>query len=696
MACPAPCAAPRAECGDALCRRAAATFSPSTSLEGEIACDDFVVEATGQARSYAACLTRVVELSGGVRASLAAVAATEERSHLGRRVEMLLDRRHHTGTRLLKARLAAIAGALMALAWIAAKTPLRVVQAMPQGAATSSVSEWMAARAVRLETPQYGHGFADMQPLKKIVGNARIVSLGEATHGTREFFQLKHRMLEFLASEMGFTLFSIEANMPEAYRLNDYVLTGRGDPARLLKGMYFWTWNTQEVLDMILWMREFNKSGRGRVEFTGFDMQTPTVALETVRDFAIKADPEYAAALRQASAQARDATSKGSAFGGATASFPVKPAAGKRARFSGYIKTERVTNGYAGLWWRVDGASGVLAFANLENRAPVGTTDWKRYELEIPIAADARNINFGALLSGDGTAWFDSLAVELDGVPYKDESAFDFDFESPSLKGFFSYGDGYRVRLDSDVVRSGKQSLQVKHVPAPQGESKPVDAGAAASTWKEVVRHFETGREAYRKKDLTAQEIEWAIQNARVVLQCLQMKANEVSRDRSMADNVAWILDQSPKAKIVLWAHNGHVSTAGYRGYEPMGASLRKMYGEQMVVFGFAFNQGSFQAIRQGKGLMDFTVPPAPAGSLDAMLAATGIPVLALDLRQAPESGPVAAWLSEPHKARSIGAVYSEDNPSGYMSDLTAPKSFDALLFVEKTTAARKNAERTP
>src|SRR6266567_4330775 len=313
-----------------------------------------------------------------------------------------------------------------------------------------------------------------------------------------------------------------------------------------------------------------------------------------------------------------------------------------------------------------------------------GGPSLRKSGLEIPIAADARNINFGALLSGDGTAWFDSLAVELDGVPYKDASAFDFDFESPSLKGFFSYGDGYRVRLDSDVVQGGKQSLQVKHVPALQGESKPVDAGVAASTWKEGVRHFETSREADRKKDLTAQEIEWAIQNARVVLQCLQMKANEVSRDSSMADNVKWILDQSPSAKIVLWAHNGHVSTAGYRGYEPMGASLRKIYGEQMVVFGFAFNQGSFQAIRQGKGLMDFTVPPAPPGSLDAMLAATGIPVLALDLRQAPGSGPVAAWLSEPHKARSIGAVYSEDSPSGYMSDLTAPKSFDALLFVEK------------
>src|ERR1043165_3174981 len=135
------------------------------------------------------------------------------------------------------------------------------------------VVDWITANAVRLKTTEAGNGFADMQPLKKIIGNARIVSLGEATHGTREFFQLKHRILEFLASEMGFTIFSIEANMPEAYRLNDYVLNGTGDPAKLLKGMYFWTWDTQEVLEMIHWMREFNKSGKGRVQFTGFDMQ---------------------------------------------------------------------------------------------------------------------------------------------------------------------------------------------------------------------------------------------------------------------------------------------------------------------------------------------------------------------------------------------------------------------------------------
>src|SRR5947209_4696559 len=121
-----------------------------------------------------------------------------------------------------------------------------------------TVVEWIRAHAVPLKTVEAGHGFSDMEPLKSIVGDARIVSLGEATHGTREFFQLKHRMLEFLASEMGFTVFSIEATMPEGFDVNEYVLTGKGDPAKALAALGFWTWDTEEVLDMIRWMRTYN------------------------------------------------------------------------------------------------------------------------------------------------------------------------------------------------------------------------------------------------------------------------------------------------------------------------------------------------------------------------------------------------------------------------------------------------------
>ena len=386
---------------------------------------------------------------------------------------------------------------------------------------TEPVTKWIRANAVRLTTPQAGHGFADMKPLGKIVGNARIVSLGEATHGSREFFQLKHRMLEFLATRMGFTIFSIEANMPEAYKLNDFVLRGEGDPAKLIKGMYFWTWDTQEVLDMVLWMREFNQSGKGRVEFTGFDMQTPNVALEIVKNFVANVDPDYAAALNEAGKLAlAPSTASQAPFATASGAFPLDDARGKRVHFTGYIKTENVS-GYAGFWWRVDGDSktGPLAFANLQDRAPKGTTDWKQYELEIPVAENATAILFGPLLSGSGTAWFDNLKVELDGKPYSAEK-FDFDFEGPSLKGLQMGGSGYQSRIDKEVFHDGKQSLRMWRTAATVNPNvKTVDPKLASAEWKKVVEHLETSRAAYTRKEAVARDIDWAIQNATVVLQ---------------------------------------------------------------------------------------------------------------------------------------------------------------------------------
>lgn len=104
-------------------------------LEREIACDDRVVEATGRPLPYAACLTRVAELTGGVCASFAAAAATREGSHLTRRVEMLLDKTRDTGTRWgtrwLKTRLACALAVVSALAWTAARTPALLAVTTP-------------------------------------------------------------------------------------------------------------------------------------------------------------------------------------------------------------------------------------------------------------------------------------------------------------------------------------------------------------------------------------------------------------------------------------------------------------------------------------------------------------------------------------------------------------------------------------
>ena len=117
-------------------------------------------------------------------------------------------------------------GGLVVLIFVALAT--RVLSSDTAKPATQV--EWIRTNAIPLKTVEAGQGFDDMMPLKRVIGDARIVGLGEATHGTREFFQLKHRMVEFLATQMGFSIFTIEANMPEAYKLNDYVLHGTGDP----------------------------------------------------------------------------------------------------------------------------------------------------------------------------------------------------------------------------------------------------------------------------------------------------------------------------------------------------------------------------------------------------------------------------------------------------------------------------------
>ncbi|HET9235196.1 MAG TPA: erythromycin esterase family protein, partial [Candidatus Eisenbacteria bacterium] len=108
----------------------------------------------------------------------------------------------------------------------------------------SALTSWMKAHAQPFATCEPTDSVADLAGLQNMVGNARIVALGEGTHGTREFFQLKHRMVQYLATEMGFNVFAIEANLPEAWRLNDYVLGGTGDVRALVGGMNFWTWDT--------------------------------------------------------------------------------------------------------------------------------------------------------------------------------------------------------------------------------------------------------------------------------------------------------------------------------------------------------------------------------------------------------------------------------------------------------------------
>jgi erythromycin esterase len=162
------------------------------------------------------------------------------------------------------------------------------------------VSEWIAEHAIPLKTVQSGSGFEDLEPLKEMIGDARIVSLGEPTHGNKEVFQLKHRMIEYLVEEMGFNIFALECPFGEAYDINRYVVDGIGDPEKALAGIYFWTWDTEEVLALIEWMRAYNAdpNHENKVKFHGFDVQDPERAARVMLNYLKKVDPKLEEAVR--------------------------------------------------------------------------------------------------------------------------------------------------------------------------------------------------------------------------------------------------------------------------------------------------------------------------------------------------------------------------------------------------------------
>lgn len=101
------------------------------------------------------------------------------------------------------------------------------------------------------------------------------MGLGEGSHGAHEFFTMKQRVLEYLVEKMGFTLFAMEWSWSTGEQINDYVLKGQGDIQTILEQQGAWIWKTQEMLDLVHWMRTYNAdaSHLQKVHFAGFDCQ---------------------------------------------------------------------------------------------------------------------------------------------------------------------------------------------------------------------------------------------------------------------------------------------------------------------------------------------------------------------------------------------------------------------------------------
>lgn len=121
-----------------------------------------------------------------------------------------------------------------------------------------------------------------------VVSNRAMVGLGEATHGSSEFFEAKHRILKYLVENQGFKIFAIEADFGESIFINQAVLNSdKSQIESLMKDkMHFWTWRTNEVRDLLYWMCDYNigKTEAEKVQYWGVDCQFNTYHPDMVKD----------------------------------------------------------------------------------------------------------------------------------------------------------------------------------------------------------------------------------------------------------------------------------------------------------------------------------------------------------------------------------------------------------------------------
>ncbi len=153
-------------------------------------------------------------------------------------------------------------------------------------------------RVVRQAAHTLRGAATDYDPLLDLIGDARFVLLGEASHGTHDFYDQRAQITKRLIEEKGFTAVAVEADWPDAYRVNRYVrgTTDDADSEEALSGFKrfpTWMWRNADVLDFVGWLREHNDAvgSATKVGFYGLDLYSLHASMEAVLAYLRKVDP---------------------------------------------------------------------------------------------------------------------------------------------------------------------------------------------------------------------------------------------------------------------------------------------------------------------------------------------------------------------------------------------------------------------
>src|SRR5690349_7120569 len=166
---------------------------------------------------------------------------------------------------------------LLGLSTLASPAAGEPVRPLPPDANPPNAGELVLPGIWRLAGTDPALPIDDLAPLRKLIGNAEVVALGESVHTSGGFYEMKHRLFRYLVEEMGFRAFAIESPWTPADRVARYVETCDGSAGDAIdQGLWTTVWHSVEVRNLVEWMCEWNRihpDEKDRVHFYGFDIQ---------------------------------------------------------------------------------------------------------------------------------------------------------------------------------------------------------------------------------------------------------------------------------------------------------------------------------------------------------------------------------------------------------------------------------------
>ncbi|RKR92206.1 erythromycin esterase [Micromonospora pisi] len=168
-------------------------------------------------------------------------------------------------------------------------------------AAHGTFTDWLRLHAITADSLDPEAPLDDLEPLREMIGTARVVAIGENAHHVREFYLLRHRLLRFLVERCGFTAFAFEAPFTEAHAIDAWVQGGPGtvhEVAAVGAGAGN-LGRCAEMYDLLTWMREHNRDAATPLRFAGSIISSRQPALAAVADYLRWADRDALPLLEQ-------------------------------------------------------------------------------------------------------------------------------------------------------------------------------------------------------------------------------------------------------------------------------------------------------------------------------------------------------------------------------------------------------------